>query len=134
MAKLVSSPWFQVVFVPLLLMMLGVFARRLGRRDGDDSPHRNDWAVGTTVLLMLLGTVVGDIRSGETKVPLLLMWLVGVLFTAFLSIDHDRYRSWERDEQGLPMRVKRLWVGVVFQNILCVGIFGAYQAWKVDLI
>ncbi len=32
------------------------FARaNLRRRDGDNSPLRNDWAVGTTLLLMLLG-------------------------------------------------------------------------------
>jgi hypothetical protein len=129
MGKLLPT-LLQVACIPLLLMLVGVFARRLGRRDGDNSPRRNDWAVGTTVLLMLLGTVVADFRTAA-DVSYLLMWLVGVLATAFLSLDHDRYKSWERDSQGLPTAVKRLWVGVVFQNVLCLIVFGTYQAWKV---
>jgi hypothetical protein len=56
MGNIVASAGFQVAAVPLVLMLVGVFAKRLGRRDGDESPRRNDWAVGTTVLLMLLGS------------------------------------------------------------------------------
>jgi hypothetical protein len=60
---LILTALLQVALIPLGLMIVGVFARRLGRRDGDNSPRRNDWAVGTTMLLMLLGTVVADIPS-----------------------------------------------------------------------
>lgn len=132
MEKIVASAWFQVAIVPLILTTIGVFARRLGRRDGDDSPRSNDWAVGTTVLLMLFGTVLGDIRTAQAQVSQLLAWLLGLLFTAFLS--HDRFRSWKRDQQGLPLKEKRLFVGVILPDVLCVGIFCLYQAWKVNLI
>ncbi len=108
MENIVASAWFQVAVVPLVLTMVGVFAKRLGRRDGDDSPRSNDWAVGTTVLLMLLGTVLGDIRTAQAHVSELLAWLLGLLFTAFLSLDHDRFRSWKRDQQGLPLKEKRI--------------------------
>jgi hypothetical protein len=134
MAYIVASAWFQVAVVPIVLMMVGVFAKRLGRRDGDDSPGRNDWAVGTTVLLMVLGTVLGDIRTAQSQMPELLAWLIGLLFTAFLSLDHDRFRSWERDDQGLPLNSKRLFVGVILPDVLCLAVFGLYQARKVNLI
>jgi hypothetical protein len=75
MEKIVASAWFQVAIVPLILTTIGVFARRFGRRDGDDSPRSNDWAVGTTVLLMLFGTVLGDIRTAQAQVSQLLAWL-----------------------------------------------------------
>jgi hypothetical protein len=104
MGKIVASAWFQVAVVPLMLMMVGVFAKRLGRRDGDNSPRSNDWAVGTTILLMLLGTVLGDLRTAQGRTSELLAWLIGVLFTAFLSLDHDRFRSWKRNDKGLPQK------------------------------
>jgi len=134
MGKILVSPWFQVVVVPLLLMIVGVLAKRLGRRDGDDSPGRNDLAVGTTVLLMVLGTVVGDLRTAQARLAELLGWLIGLIFTIFLSLDHERFRSWERDNEGLPTKKKRLFVGVVFPDILCLLVFGFYQAQKVGLI
>src|SRR5437660_11835680 len=121
MGKIVTSAWFQVAVVPLILMMVGVFAKRLGRRDGDNRPRRNDWAVGTTVLLMVLGTILGDIRTAQARVAELLGWLVGVLCTTFLSLDHDRFRSWERNSQGLPARNKRLFVGVILPDVLCLA-------------
>jgi hypothetical protein len=117
-----------------MLMMVGVFAKRLGRRDGDNSPRSNDWAVRTTILLMLLGTVLGDLRTAQGRTSELLGWLIGLLFTAFLSLDHDRFRSWKRNDRGIPLKEKRLFVGVVLPDLLCVGVFCLYQAWKVDLI
>jgi hypothetical protein len=114
MGNIVASAWFHVAVVPLGLLLVGVFAKRLGRRDGDDSPRRNDWAVGTTVLLMLLGTVLGDIRTSQGgQISESVTWLIGVLFTAFLSIDHDRFRSWKRDHPGNPLRDKRMFIGVI---------------------
>ncbi len=123
MGKVVASAWFQVAVVPLMLMMVGVFAKRLGRRDGDNSPRSNDWAVGTTILLMLLGTVLGDLRTAQGRTSELLAWLIGVLFTAFLSLDHDRFRSWKRNDKGLPQKEKRLFVGVVLPDLLVLGSF-----------
>jgi cytochrome c biogenesis factor len=113
MGNIVASPWFHVAVVPLVLMLVGVFAKRLGRRDGDDSSRRNDWAVGTTVLLMLLGTILGDIRTAQGQILEPVTWLIGVLFTVFISIDHDRFRSWELDPQGNPLRDKRMFIGVI---------------------
>lgn len=135
MANLLGNAWVQVTLVPLLLLLVGVFARRLGRRDGDKSPRGNDWAVGTTLLLMVLGTILGDIRAPNASVTVSLMWLIGVLCTAFLSLDHDRYRSWKRDAAtGVPTEEKRIWVGIIFPDILCLCVFGFYQAQKVNLI
>jgi hypothetical protein len=113
MGNIVASAWFHVAGVPLALMLVGVFAKRLGRRDGDDSPRRNDWAVSTTVLLMLLGTILGDIRTAQGQISEPLTWLSGVLVTVFVSIDHDRFRSWQLDPQGNPLRDKRMFIGVI---------------------
>src|SRR5688572_3489565 len=55
--------WFHILVVPVILMGLGMLARRLGRRDGDPSPQRNDMAVGTSVLLMSFGAVAADLRN-----------------------------------------------------------------------
>jgi hypothetical protein len=133
MGSFLVSAWVQVGGIPVMLLIVGVVARRLGRRDGDPSPRANDWAVGTTLLLMVLGTIVGDLRT-QTKILELLGWLIGVLFTIFLSIDHDRYRSWVRDANGIPTTDKRLFWGVIAPDVLCLVVFAAYQAWKVNLI
>jgi hypothetical protein len=133
MRDVLTSHWFQVGGIPLILMVLGVTAKRLGRRDGDDSPHLNDCAVGTSIFLMLLGADLTDFRSVSSPSDLvpLLSWLVGILLTTFLSIDHDRYRSWLREANGLPSKKKRFWVGVFFPNVLALAIFASYQAQKV---
>ena len=133
MEHFVSSPFFQVAVIPLVLMLIGVYAKRLGRRDGDESPRRNDWAVGTTILLMVLGTVLGDMRTAQAPIKEL-SWLIGVLVTAFISLDHDRFRSWERNSEGLPDKSKKVWVGIVFPDVACLAIFGLYQAQKVGAL
>jgi hypothetical protein len=129
-----KNPWVQVVAVPLTLLIIGVLARRLGRRDGDPSPRRNDWAIGTTLLLMALGTILGDLWDQQSRVTFPLYWLIGVLMAAFVSLDHDRSMSWVRDAAGLPTDRKRIFVGIVLPDVLCLGIFGAYQAHKVGLL
>jgi hypothetical protein len=135
MAKIFANPWFQVAAVPIILMIVGVLARRLGRRDGDDSSRRNDWAVGSTLLLMALGTILGDLRDAQSAIGDLPWWLVGVLLAAFISLDHDRYRSWERDNTtGLPKKDKRIFVGIVIPDILCLITFASYQAHKVNML
>lgn len=133
--NVVASPWFQVIGLPLALMIIGVMARRLGRRDGDDSPRRNDWAVGTTVLLMALGAVVADLRSFPDQTSILLGWLAGILCATFVFLEHDRSRSWVRDPiNGLPTKDKRVWVGIIIPDVLCLAVFVFYQARKVNLV
>jgi len=130
-----ASPWTQVAAVPLVLLLVGVLARRLGRKDGDKSPRTNDWAVGTILLLMALGTILGDLTSGKaTGVSYLPYWLLGVILAVFVSIDHDRSKSWVRDHQGLPTDHKRLFVGILVPDVACLAVFAAYQAHKVDLL
>src|SRR5262245_54892769 len=129
---LVSS-WFQVVVVPLLLMLVGVNAKRLARRDGDTSPALNDCAVGTTLLLMVLGIILGDMRNAPGQVAVLIGWVAVVLCTIFMLLDHDRFRSWKRDPQNgnKPTDTKRLWAGVVVPDALSLTVFMSYQAHKV---
>jgi len=57
-------------------------------------------------------------------------WLVGILLCVFLSIDHDRFRSWERDSRGLPTETKRMFVGVILPDLLALALFTFYQAQK----
>ncbi len=129
-----ANPWTQVAAIPLALLLIGMEARRLGRRDGDDSPRKNDWAVGTVLLLMALGTILGDIRDEQTVILNNLFWLLGILLAAFVSIDHDRSNSWIRDQQGLPTNQKRLFVGIILPDVLCLSVFAAFQAYKVHLL
>ena len=132
----IMNPWVQVAAVPLVLMLIGVLARRLGRRDGDDTHRANDWAVGTTLLLMALGTILGDLfNTAQPSAQIVLIyWLLGVLAAAFVSLNQDRYVSWARDTNGLPMKHKRLFMRIIFPDALCFSIFGAYQAHKVGLL
>lgn len=130
-----SNPWTQVAAIPFFLMVIGVMARRLGRADRDSSPRRNDLAVGTTLLLMSLGTILGDIHGSTPEtLPKLLIWLVGVLAAAWISVDHDRSNSWVRNEEGLPTNQKRIFLGIILPDVVCFTVFAAYQAYKVDLL
>lgn len=133
MKEILSSPWFQIGGIPIVLMLVGVFAKRLGRPDGDDSPRINDWAVGTTILLMILGASLVDLKNigNPSDVSPHLGWVIGILLTVFISIDHDRFRSWIRGNDGLPLKRKRLFVGVIIPDILSLVIFGFYQAQKI---
>jgi hypothetical protein len=132
MNALFSGPWFQVGGVPLVIMFVGVFARRLGRRDGDNSPRGNDFAVGTTILLTLLGIVVRDLGAARPEdLPGLVASLALVVFAIVASLDHDRYRSWVRDRDGLPTPTKRMFWGVVFPDAVALVLFGIYQYQKI---
>ena len=113
-----------------------MIARRLGRRDGDDSCQLNDWAVGTSVLLMAFSVILSDLRNinNLSNIADHLTYVIGILCVIFLSIDHDRYRSWERDTKGLPINKKKIWLGIVFPNLACVSVFGIYQAYKVGVL
>lgn len=134
MSAVIASPFVQIVAIPVVLLLVGVLARRLGRRDGDKTTRKNDWAVGTTLLLMALGTILGDLQNSSAPVPDLPWWLIGVLAAAFVSLEHDRFRSWERDANGLPTEAKRLYIGIIFPDIFCFAVFASYQAHKVNLI
>jgi hypothetical protein len=123
----------QSAVVPVVFLIIGVLARRLGRRDGDDSPRPNDWAAGTSVILMGLGKAMSDLldiyvrkRGDPANVAL---WIIGLLLAAFISIDRDRYASWVVKE-GKPSRDRRLWGGIVFPNAVALLIFTAYRYMK----
>ena len=133
MAEIFKSAWFQVAGLPLIFLLIGVYARRLGRRDGDDTPRRNDWAVATSILLMTFGTVASDLRNAKTgeEVAALLGWLIGLLIMLFISMDYDRHLAWERDESGLPKQGKRLFVGILIPDSVSLLIFAIYQYRKV---
>jgi hypothetical protein len=42
-------------------------------------------------------------------------------------MDHDRFRSWVKDDAGKPTKEKRLVVGVIAPDIVSMRVFGAYQ-------
>jgi hypothetical protein len=135
---MIHSLWFQAIVPPLVFLVIGVFANKLGRRDGDDSPRRNDWAVSTTVLLMTFGKVTGDllVRVGHPElqgrgVGSSVVWMLGIIAAVFISIEHDRYRSWVKDDDGKPTDQKRVLVGVLVPDTVGIIIFAAYQMWSV---
>ena len=59
---LVTQAVFQAIAIPIAFLLIGVYAKRLGRRDGDDAPRLNDWAVATSILL-LQGVFLSDVFS-----------------------------------------------------------------------
>ena len=130
-----SSPdsWMPVIGLPICFVLIGVFARKLGKRDGDDSPRINDWAVNTAVLMMTFAKVAGDCVDYHLSVNKkpggenVFWWLFGVLLSIFVSIEHDRFRSWKKDKNGVILKEKRLIIGVIVPDLLAVSIFAAYQ-------
>ena len=128
--------WLNVGGVPLALLLAGMLARRLGRRDGDATPSWNDWALSTAILLMLLGIVLADLRLTGAKAIELSYWLVGVLTMIFISLNNDRYSSWNRNRDvadGVPT-VKHWFWGVMLPDSVGLTVFALYQARKVGLI
>lgn len=124
--EIIAHPLFQIFGIPAIFLLIGVFAKQLGRRDGDVSPHRNDWAVATTVLLMTLGVIAADLRTTTTSTTDLTAWLVGVLLFTLISIHHDRYRSWER-AAGAVTDKKKMFIGIVLPDLFAILVFSAYQ-------
>lgn len=134
-----SAFWLQVVLLPAALLVVGMYARRLGRRDGDDSFRRNDWAVNTTILLMMFGKtatelvrimttpnatpVAGNVNPGGNA----MIWFLAVIAVLVASLDYDRTRSWERDKDGAPTHKKKLWGGIVFPVAVAIITFAFYQ-------
>jgi len=116
------------IVTPLIFVTVGIYANRLGRKDGDDTPKINYFAVGTSVFIMSLATILADIHVNEEGgVEGSFGWIVIYLLCIFVSIDLDRYSSWGRCDQGLPTNKKHLWRGVVFPNALGVFAFCLYR-------
>ena len=82
------------------------------------------------VNLMSLGAVASDLRSqtNASDIVGLMAWLLAFVFVTFLSIDHDRFRSWDRAADGTLKETKRTWMGVVVPNLISILMFAAYQA------
>ncbi len=128
MSKVLSNNLFHALAMPVLFVLVGVLANRLGRRDGDNSPMRNVWAVGTTVFLISLGAVAADIRNAiSTDLNKYLGWFIIFIVLLFLSLDHDRYRSWQRDQTGNPTNIKRLFWGIFLPNFVSILSFAIYR-------
>ena len=129
MQHILAVPLFHIIGVPLIFVFIGVFANRLGRRDNDDAPKLNDWSVGTTTLLTALGVIAADLPTAKSggNISSFTGWFVSVLFMLFISIDNDRFRSWQRDSRGLPTHKKHFWWGIVLPVLFSCTIFVAYQ-------
>lgn len=126
------SPFFQAIIIPLVFVLIGINANRLGRRDGDDAPKINDFAVGTTVFLTMLGTISSDFYTvQEGNLQLIAGWLPANICFLFISIDNDRNNSWKKDQQGLPTEHKHIIRGVIIPLLISLIIFGYYQYTKV---
>ena len=115
------------LLVPLVFVVIGVLASRLGRRDNDSSPMRNHFAVATSVILMSLATAISDLGLGGALDSYILVWILGYLVLLWISVDFDRFSSWERDESGLPTDRKNLWKGIIGPNTVAVGAFFLYR-------
>jgi hypothetical protein len=128
MQQFLSDPITQAIAIPMVFVLIGVLANRLGRRDGDDSPRRNDWAVGTTLLLTTLGVVASDLPTFAQRNDFVTFFGAFILYLAFvfLSIDNDRYRSWERKSDGQPLTTKHIVWGILLPNVIGLVSFFAY--------
>lgn len=114
--------------IPLVFVAIGVFANRLGRQDGDSTPRINYFAVGTTVFIMSLATILAEVKI--TSLGALegnFGWISIYLLCVFVSIDIDRYSSWKRCSAGLPTNEKHLWRGIVLPNALGIAAFCLYR-------
>src|ERR1700754_2465092 len=94
--------WLQAVLVPLTFVLLGLFAKQLGRRDGDDARLINDLAVGTSIFLMTISHISVDLFASEEtgkKISKTLGWFFFILLLFLGSVYNDRNSSWKKDKQ-----------------------------------
>ncbi|ELM0341309.1 hypothetical protein Q3051_004373, partial [Vibrio vulnificus] len=114
------NPQIVIDFViPLAFVAVGVFANRLGRQDGDSTPKKNYYAVGTTVFVMSLATILAEVKiTSSGSIEGSFGWISIYLLCVLVSIDIDRYSSWKRCPQGLPTNEKHVWRGIVLPNTL----------------
>ena len=85
---------------------------------------------------MLFGIILADLRLAGARVTELSLSLAGVLMTILLSINNDRYSSWNWSSgvvNGAPTKKHWLW-GVILPDAAALAVFALYQARKVDLI
>ena len=124
-----ANAWVQLLGYPLMLTLVGMYTRRLGRREGDRTPRRNDWALGTTLLFMTFGVVVSDIRTTAPGVDVTpaLGWLLMTMLGLFGSVDLDREHSWKRDDRGDKTETKKIGLGILIPDIAALGIYCFYQ-------
>lgn len=116
------------IITPLVFVVIGVLANRLGRKDGDKTPKINYFSVGTSVILMTLATIISDVHVDVNgNVQGNFGWLTIYILFVFVSIDIDRYSSWERTAQGRPTGRKHFWKGVLLPNTFGVGAFCLYR-------
>ena len=116
------------VATPIVFVIVGVLANRLGRKDGDNTPLVNYFAAGTTVLMMSLATIFGDVHINSSgSVDGHFGWMLLFLLLIFISIDIDRYSSWERDCNGYPTNRKNLFKGVLLPNFVGILAFIIYR-------
>lgn len=125
-----ANPWFHIVGVPVIFVLIGALVSMLGRKDGDTTPIRNSWAVGTTMILMTIGTVMADLHSNSQNsdvVSGLVTWLVGLMGLVFISITHDRYSSWERNANGKAGEKKHIFWGIIIPTLFAATLYGIYR-------
>ena len=115
-----TLPRVLAAFAPL---PISIFARRLGRRDGDTSPQRNDAAVSTPIVLMVFGSLLKEL--GTTQ-HVSYLWLVATLILLFASIDHDRRNSWIVEADRITTEKKAVWRGIVIPDLLALTLFFVY--------
>lgn len=116
------------IVTPLLFVCVGIYAKRLGRRDGDKTPNSNNYAVGTQVFIMSFAAVLGDFRinvNGGLEGNFL--WVIFYFILIFISVDVDRYSSWERDAKGVPTNKKHWIKGIIVPNLAGVFAFCFYR-------
>ena len=114
--------------IPLSFVAVGAYATRLGRIDGDNTPTVNHFAVGTTVLIMSLATILSDITINSAgKLEGNFIWATLYLLFIFVSIDIDRFSSWKRDDKGMPTNQKHLVRGIIIPNSFGVIAFCIYR-------
>lgn len=128
----------QVITLPIMFVVIGMLAKRLGKRDGDDAPRINDWAVSTSIILMTFSKIAGDLVEYENEnkhspVPVWCLYLI--LLFLFFSIEHDRFKSWKMDKQsGTLTKEKKLLCGIIIPNIISILLFAIYQLYKLHRI
>jgi hypothetical protein len=116
------------IITPLIFVAVGVYANRLGCKDGDSTPRMNYYAVGTSVFIMSLATILADVHvNTDGALEGNFGWVVIYLLCIFVSIDVDRYSSWVRCEDGFPTEKKHLFRGVIIPNGLGVFAFCLYR-------
>lgn len=129
---IVKSREFQIIGAPICFSFIGIYSRKLGRRDGDDTPKQNDWALSTTILLMCVSVILTDVKSISTNLTDSIAWLALFLVMIFASLSHDRYNSWVRDKTTkLPTKHKSWFLGIILPNLISIALYASYQYNKV---